>query len=230
MGPPSKHPAARRGWNFNPSVGILWGGTPPPPPPGASSSHFNPSVGILWGGTLPACRRSARPAQFQSLGRDSVGWDCASADSSPPPNVISIPRSGFCGVGPTHRFVRRRMISDFNPSVGILWGGTNKIQTKYTNIVSISIPRSGFCGVGLLFPEAIPPIWDISIPRSGFCGVGLNRRCKRVINPPISIPRSGFCGVGPPPDYVFDDLRKNFNPSVGILWGGTLGRQSFVSS
>ncbi len=64
------------GFGFNPSVGILWGGTwglvagTLPYPYG-----FNPSVGILWGGTAVGSPREEESDRFQSLGRDSVGWD-----------------------------------------------------------------------------------------------------------------------------------------------------------
>ncbi len=61
---------------------------------------------------------------FQSLGRDSVGWDPFSSRELPP---------AICG---------------FNPSVGILWGGT-VLQEWIGRAAPVSIPRSGFCGVGL---------------------------------------------------------------------------------
>ena len=38
-------------------------------------SSFNPSVGILWGGTTYRKDDYIAILQFQSLGRDSVGWD-----------------------------------------------------------------------------------------------------------------------------------------------------------
>ncbi len=63
---------------------------------------------------------------FQSLGRDSVGWDL-----NPPFH----PEGRRC----------------FNPSVGILWGGTgetpNPVPVEWSS-EEVSIPRSGFCGVG----------------------------------------------------------------------------------
>ncbi len=36
---------------------------------------FNPSVGILWGGTRGCFQAERLRSGFQSLGRDSVGWD-----------------------------------------------------------------------------------------------------------------------------------------------------------
>ncbi len=36
---------------------------------------FNPSVGILWGGTVAINQGAIGDRVFQSLGRDSVGWD-----------------------------------------------------------------------------------------------------------------------------------------------------------
>ncbi len=86
--------------------------------------------------------------KFQSLGRDSVGWD-PSGWSPVATGRVSIPRSGFCGVGRAEQVLRlasRAMFQSlgrdsvgwdlvlrqnhlppgnrFNPSVGILWGGT----------------------------------------------------------------------------------------------------------
>ena len=95
--PAAPSAAAARG--FNPSVGILWGGTLRPRGGGYAPSGFNPSVGILWGGT-PRRPRSAGPGRpFQSLGRDSVGWDYNTGAEIRVFGGVSIPRSGFCGVG-----------------------------------------------------------------------------------------------------------------------------------
>ncbi len=41
----------------------------------AADGCFNPSVGILWGGTSPWTAGPGNGTRFQSLGRDSVGWD-----------------------------------------------------------------------------------------------------------------------------------------------------------
>ncbi len=38
--------------------------------------------------------------KFQSLGRDSVGWDAIRRLDASLELLVSIPRSGFCGVGP----------------------------------------------------------------------------------------------------------------------------------
>ncbi len=62
---------------------------------------------------------------FQSLGRDSVGWDVREEEGWRRASVVSIPRSGFCGVGPED------VVAD--PEACL-----------------VSIPRSGFCGVGHL--------------------------------------------------------------------------------
>ncbi len=65
------------------------------------------------------------PMMFQSLGRDSVGWDLIAAAAFTVPSAVSIPRSGFCGVGREGgRREARGEGRGFNPSVGILWGGT----------------------------------------------------------------------------------------------------------
>ncbi len=61
---------------------------------------------------------------FQSLGRDSVGWDNKFFDSFKISVEVSIPRSGFCGVGLQMKSSFTANAVSFNPSVGILWGGT----------------------------------------------------------------------------------------------------------
>ncbi len=89
------------------------------------SLGFNPSVGILWGGTASASfPQSLRPALFQSLGRDSVGWDGMRYVAPIYWEKVSIPRSGFCGVGQLPEGGSKVLQASFNPSVGILWGGT----------------------------------------------------------------------------------------------------------
>ncbi len=116
---------------------------------GQTGQSFNPSVGILWGGTRPSRKSGDSSRRFQSLGRDSVGWDDLRGAQAGLIEPVSIPRSGFCGVGPKMytnfragglRFQSlgrdsvgwdlaeelRTFHNDhgFNPSVGILWGGT----------------------------------------------------------------------------------------------------------
>ncbi len=65
------------------------------------------------------------------------------------PAAVSIPRSGFCGVGPPMpRASQKCLPGCFNPSVGILWGGTPTGRVVAAVLRRVSIPRSGFCGVG----------------------------------------------------------------------------------
>ncbi len=111
--------------------------------------RFNPSVGILWGGTGPLWPGCSHLRWFQSLGRDSVGWDYISILQKGLGRAVSIPRSGFCGVGPHPAPRGRARVGSFNPSVGILWGGTGPCGMIGRSVIGVSIPRSGFCGVGL---------------------------------------------------------------------------------
>ncbi len=85
---------------------------------------------------------------------------------------VSIPRSGFCGVGLARR--RRRLGARAFQSLGrdsVGWDSSGLPQ-QGTGF-GVSIPRSGFCGVG---PKAVADngtvSLNVSIPRSGFCGVG----------------------------------------------------------
>ena len=186
-------------YSFNPSVGILWGGTrlaypvtlvfdevsiprsgfcgvgPRGSVPSAVAlTSFNPSVGILWGGTTTARTPRGGGPRFQSLGRDSVGWDMFDVRG------------------------RVRLRLGFNPSVGILWGGTRQAVLEGAVRVFVSIPRSGFCGVGL------GPTFLRASARSEFQSLGRDS--------------VGWDGA----QFVVNRLgRLGFNPSVGILWGGT---------
>ena len=135
--------------------------------------------------------------EFQSLGRDSVGWDSFFQTGKFSSANVSIPRSGFCGVGP------------FGNQTVVLEQG-------------VSIPRSGFCGVGLNpFCFLIFLYW-VSIPRSGFCGVGhttsplFTRRATMF----QSLGRDSVGWDSSDVDIVSFSANC-FNPSVGILWGGT---------
>ncbi len=134
---------------FNPSVGILWGGTCIAL--GVEYRQlvgFNPSVGILWGGTGSAFSCAPPFPWFQSLGRDSVGWDFPSHVRGRGGVSVSIPRSGFCGVGliefPGGPPPAEEFQSLGRDSVG--WDLSNRFAHVKWEVVSI--PRSGFCGVG----------------------------------------------------------------------------------
>ncbi len=111
---------------------------------------FNPSVGILWGGTAAGACELRVVERFQSLGRDSVGWDLPVFPQIYSGYRVSIPRSGFCGVGRKLLNVTKSSKPSFNPSVGILWGGTGRCGRMSMPTAYVSIPRSGFCGVGPL--------------------------------------------------------------------------------
>ncbi len=158
---------------------------------------FNPSVGILWGGTFAAALLRAGYVTVSIPRSGFCGVGPGHLSYTAPPFPVSIPRSGFCGVGP------RR-------------GGRGQSLPR-----PVSIPRSGFCGVGRGQAPWPPLGGEVSIPRSGFCGVGRHPIPTNSGVEVVSIPRSGFCGVGrgqgrgPPP------RTRSFNPSVGILWGGT---------
>ncbi len=69
-------------------------------------------------------RSVASAMLFQSLGRDSVGWDRTQLQQHADALAVSIPRSGFCGVGLSEEHDLHKGSAGFNPSVGILWGGT----------------------------------------------------------------------------------------------------------
>ncbi len=161
---------------------------------------------------------------FQSLGRDSVGWDALALGRFVSACPVSIPRSGFCGVGQQGAGCVIGQVGSFNPSVGILWGGTRLLGLLLFG-QGVSIPRSGFCGVGLHSVQSGPAQrgrfqslgrdsvgWDYHSPICSPCA------------PMVSIPRSGFCGVGRLSCSSAIRRAIGFNPSVGILWGGTNGR------
>ncbi len=166
--------------------------------------------------------RTSRERKFQSLGRDSVGWDFLTRLIVLGSYRVSIPRSGFCGVGHSSCLLSAASRKGFNPSVGILWGGTPwrpfvsllwvwfqslgrdsvgwdlEVACGIACCQVVSIPRSGFCGVGHGKPrQSVLEYHWVSIPRSGFCGVGrqlIHHRDRDGLQ--VSIPRSGFCGVG----------------------------------
>ncbi len=256
---------------FNPSVGILWGGTPRAIRQYVLHREFQ-SLGRDSVGWDLLLRKVGGDADvFQSLGRDSVGWDCPKCGYRGYRRVVSIPRSGFCGVGlPEIMAVDRKMrivsiprsgfcgvglrrgpnphpsLAGFNPSVGILWGGTSSSFPSFSPFCFVSIPRSGFCGVGqTVVPSAKRTErrfqslgrdsvgWDcprkIVVARTrtfqslGRDSVGWDQGAARAAPrpPAVSIPRSGFCGVGLSESFRLISSRSCFNPSVGILWGGT---------
>ncbi len=114
---------------FNPSVGILWGGT------GMQSVYkiciqpsFNPSVGILWGGTPPWVYGGLWFGKFQSLGRDSVGWDLIWMNNPSLFRMSFNPSVGILWGGTVSEYHIVVFLEGFNPSVGILWGGTQGLS------------------------------------------------------------------------------------------------------
>ncbi len=159
---------------------------------------------------------------FQSLGRDSVGWDHALPPSVRAGKGVSIPRSGFCGVGRAPAPSPRAGPSRFNPSVGILWGGTSPLLSvlgatkKFQSLGRDSVgwdrfPRNDAVERALFQSLGRDSVgWDLCLsPRS------------MSPSPKVSIPRSGFCGVGRKAFLILLAAIHGFNPSVGILWGGT---------
>ena len=93
--------------------------------PSRGSSPWFQSLGrdsVGWDRSISAWKLPA--SAFQSLGRDSVGWDMLQRLDGGPDGGVSIPRSGFCGVGLCWPICGGRRRTCFNPSVGILWGGT----------------------------------------------------------------------------------------------------------
>ncbi len=134
---------------FNPSVGILWGLAFWRLHPWlAYLSRFNPSVGILWGLASPSVAPASGKPQFQSLGRDSVGF---SPRHLPAHHYHrgQFQSLGRDSVGFSLRLSQslRCRAHRFNPSVGILWGLAECIKHVLQHAIYVSIPRSGFCGV-----------------------------------------------------------------------------------
>ncbi len=278
------------GWDFSqcswvepprtvsiPRSGFCGVGPLAPHPAFQTRARFNPSVGILWGGTSSLAHSRLCLLLFQSLGRDSVGWDLHSLHLLEDGIMwVSIPRSGFCGVGlsvdarAVGRMIRFQSLG--RDSVG--WDANH--QAVLQAPCGVSIPRSGFCGVGPpcsapgrgsrpfqslgrdsvgwdpagekmrervhLFqslgrdsvgwdaPKRSETKWYEEFQSLGRDSVGWDptRRMASGTNLPVSIPRSGFCGVGLLADDEDTARRIGFNPSVGILWGGTTispGRQ-----
>ncbi len=184
--------------SFNPSVGILWGGTAlvagtwqgggavsiprsgfcgvgpcSPPTCGGEEACFNPSVGILWGGTSDPASGRGRSPPFQSLGRDSVGWDGYIPKAIWHCMLVSIPRSGFCGVGPPSNcsFMSTSHLFQSLGRDSVGWDLNSPHQ--YQSLVRFQ--SLGRDSVG----------WDAEIVY------------RRLTSRKVSIPRSGFCGVGP---------------------------------
>ncbi len=134
---------------------------------------------------------------FQSLGRDSVGWDYAGQYAAADEGRVSIPRSGFCGVGRDSPRARMPPAPGFNPSVGILWGGTSRppmvarswflFQSLGRDSVGWDLEESDFDALAGEFQSL------------GRDSVGWDLEVMGVFDDPfaVSIPRSGFCGVGP---------------------------------
>ncbi len=133
---------------FNPSVGIQVVGTLHMPGRLRSLTSFNPSVGIQVVGTLRKLLSCAACSRFQSLGRDSGGWDplgtmtytrnpafqSLGRDSGGWDGIfprikfgdspVSIPRSGFRWLGHLRKWDLSSRMLGFNPSVGIQVVGT----------------------------------------------------------------------------------------------------------
>ena len=82
-----------------------------------------PRSGFCWLGPSKPKSRGRADVKFQSLGRDSVGWEGPRDQYTAWSGVVSIPRSGFCWLGPSMAL---------GPTEG-----------KH-----VSIPRSGFCWLG----------------------------------------------------------------------------------
>ncbi len=135
---------------------------------------------------------------FQSLGRDSVGWDQRELESVLIfYGCVSIPRSGFCGVGLISKHIQELKPAWFQSL------GRDSVGWDFSIVddgeVALEFQSLGRDSVGWddLLPLLPQELREVSIPRSGFCGVGLpGKRCQ-----PLRSDR--------------------FNPSVGILWGGT---------
>ena len=140
-----------------------------------------------------------------------------------PRSPVSIPRSGFCGVGPPGGMFVRLRIYKFQSLGRDSVGWDRRSLTNSVALCRVSIPRSGFCGVGLHIDELVYyRDKKVSIPRSGFCGVGPS------INPSIRYLSLEFQSLGrdsvgwdPRPSTLSIISIVGFNPSVGILWGGT---------
>ncbi len=111
--------------------------------------RFNPSVGILWGGTFSTLFHLAELCQFQSLGRDSVGWDPEKMVHPSSPGAFQSLGRDSVGWDQKSLVGDSQSLRCFNPSVGILWGGTRGGRNIGPCQLTVSIPRSGFCGVGL---------------------------------------------------------------------------------
>ncbi len=162
---------------------------------------FNPSVGILWGGTRLIATEERLSSLFQSLGRDSVGWDTSRSARSRE-GVNRFQSLGRDSVGwdllsfLSFPFTGGRFQSLGRDSVG--WDGIASPPSAPTR--SVSIPRSGFCGVGpamaRLQPSSLDRFQSLGRDSVGWDPPGMEYHlgCGQV-----SIPRSGFCGVGPPP-------------------------------
>ncbi len=144
--------------------------------PCSATCGFNPSVGIQVVGTGVCRLPPSRRAWFQSLGRDSGGWD--PADKA----------LGICWPQPFQ-------------SLGRDSGGWDRLEKICLGLArSVSIPRSGFRWLGLQFArdEAGDP-GLVSIPRSGFRWLGhfyVSVPALRILA--VSIPRSGFRWLGHP--------------------------------
>ncbi len=67
--------------SFNPSVGILWGGTTITATDEIKREVSIPRSGFCGVGLFPAFFARGNSFMFQSLGRDSVGWDLFGKES-----------------------------------------------------------------------------------------------------------------------------------------------------
>ncbi len=165
-------------WNpsccFNPSVGIQVVGTRTITLPCWSGMTVSiPRSGFRWLGPGIRSPQWQPMPGFQSLGRDSGGWDItAPANVCPPGN-------------------------GFNPSVGIQVVGTCSPGAIAGHQLPVSIPRSGFRWLGPTEPAPGPLPTAVSIPRSGFRWLGHFHAEGESGLWHVSIPRSGFRWLGP---------------------------------
>ncbi len=192
-------------------------------------NRFNPSVGILFVHTDALKIRAGLHVQFQSLGRDSV-CSYETKRSTPIYHVaVSIPRSGFCLfipycaasiVAALHVSIPRsgfclfilrliialnRLISCFNPSVGILFVHTRPPERS-------TLTRARFNpSVGILFVHT----------RTCLPGAAVAPRFQ-------SLGRDSVCSYGKLV-VQWHGILARFNPSVGILFVHT-GLMIFFAS
>ncbi len=161
-------------------------------------------------------------SRFQSLGRDSGGWDAHTKAHSNLAIRVSIPRSGFRWLGRSHQGAQQSGHQGFNPSVGIQVVGTPGLPSPSPQAWPVSIPRSGFRWLGPASNWVGVLSRLVSIPRSGFRWLGLGDERGYGDGQPwfqsLGRDSGGWDRTGEPPD---DAPGRCFNPSVGIQVVGT---------